>query len=123
MMAARLALRMSLSSQNRKRRDHGENEIAYRQTPQAEPIMRDVPYASTELVAAHQAIDRGVGGEKPAECKRDLGNGFARPGEACHEELRQAGREQQDGRVLRPREPSADSLSHEARRQQEDRGE
>lgn len=51
--------------------------------------MRDLPDIGAELVDAHQAIDRGVGGEKSAERLRHLGNCLARPGEARHEELRQ----------------------------------
>src|ERR1700757_273286 len=109
MMAARVALRMSLSSQNRKGRDHGKNEIAYGQTPQAEPIMRDFPDVGAELVDSHQAVDRGVGGKQPAECQRDVWDRLARPGETGHEELRQAGRQEKDGRVLRLREPGSDS--------------
>src|ERR1700738_2972066 len=90
-MAARLALRMSLSSLDGKRRDHGEREIGERQTPQSEPILRDLPYGGTQQVEAHEAIDREVGGENPTERKGRVGNCFARPCEAGHEELRQAG--------------------------------
>src|SRR5215475_13650618 len=122
-MAARLALLMSLSSLDRKGRDHGEREISERQTPQPEPVMRNLPYAGAELVDAHETIDRGVGGKKPTECKGRVGNCLARPREAGHEELRQAGRQKQDGRVLRPREPGSDSLAHEARCKQKDGGE
>src|SRR5215472_11030362 len=102
MMAARLALRMSLSSQNCRCRDHGEYEIADRQEPETEPRMRDFPDVGAELVDAHDAIDREVGREQPAERLGHLGNGLARPGEAGHEELRQAGCQQKDGRVLWP---------------------
>src|SRR5262245_49631311 len=108
-MAASLALRMSLSSLDRKRRDHGEHEIGEGQTPQYAPVMRDLPDVGTQLIDAYQAIDGGVGGEKPAERKGRVGNCLARPGEAGHEELRQTGCQQQDGRVLRPREPGSDS--------------
>src|ERR1700686_2423172 len=90
-MAARLFLRMSLSSLDGKRRDHGEREVGERQTPQPEPIMRDLPDAGTELVDAHEAMNRGVGGENRTERKARVGNCCARPCEAGHEELRQAG--------------------------------
>ena len=40
-----------------------------------------------------------------------------------HEELRQAGCKQEDGRVFRPREPGPDGLPHEAGRKQKDRSE
>src|ERR1700758_4574579 len=109
-MAARSVLRMLLSSLDGKRRDHGEREIGQSQTPQSEPVMRDLPDAGTQLVDAHEAIDRGVGGEKPAERKGHVGNCFARPCEAGHEELRQAGCKQEDGCVFRPREPGSDGL-------------
>src|ERR1700733_6766287 len=119
-MAARLALRMSLSSLDGKRRDHGECEIGQRQTPQSEPVMRDFPDGRTQLVDAYEAIDCEVGGENPTECYGYVGDGFARPCEAGHEELRQAGREEQDGGVFRPREPGPDGLPQEAGREQED---
>src|ERR1700686_3384343 len=90
-MAARLALRMSLSSLDGKRRDHGEREIGERQTPQSEPIMRDLPDAGTQLVDAHEAIDREVGGENPTERDGRVGDCFARPCDAGVEELKQAG--------------------------------
>src|SRR6202011_5081568 len=104
-MAARLVLRMSLSSLDGKRRDHGEREIGQGQTPQSEPVMRDLPDAGTQLVNAHEAINREVGGENPTERNGYVGDGFARPCEARHEELGQAGCQQQDGRVFRPCEP------------------
>src|SRR6202023_595859 len=97
-MATRLALRMSLSSIDGKRRDHGEREIGQGQTPQSEPIMRDLPDAGTQLVDAHEAINREVGGE----------------------ELRQAGCKEEEGRVFGPRETGPDGLPHEAGRQQKD---
>src|SRR5580704_764063 len=119
-MAARLVLRMSLSSLDGKRRDHGEREIGQSQTPQSEPVMRDLPDAGTQLVDAHEAVNREVGGEKPAEREGDLGYRLAWPGKAGHEKLRQAGRQENDGRVLRPREPGPDGLPHEAGRKQKD---
>src|SRR5712672_2387802 len=119
-MAARLALCMSPSSPDGKCRDYCEREIAERQTPQPEPIMRDLPDAGTELIDAHEAVNRGVGGEHPTERNGRVGDGFARPCEAGGEELRQAGCKQEQGRVFRPCEPGPDGLSQEARRQQED---
>src|ERR1700730_9601024 len=117
-MATRLVLRMSLSSLDGKRRDHGEREIGQGQTPQSEPIMRDLPDAGTQLVDAHEAINREVGGEYPAQRDGRVGDCFARPCEAGGEELRQAGCKEEEGRVLRPREPGPDGLPHEAGRQQ-----
>src|ERR1700688_3683671 len=119
-MAARLVLRMSLSSLDGKRRDHGEREIDQGQTPQSEPIMRDLPDAGTQLVDAHEAVDREVGGENPAQRDGRVGDCFARPCEAGGEELRQAGCKEEEGRVFRPCEPGPDGLSHEACRQQKD---
>src|SRR5580658_8014056 len=118
--AARLSLRMSLSSLDGKRRDHGEREIGQRQTPQPEPVMRDLPDAGTQLVDAYEAIDRVVDRENSTERNGRLGDGLARPSEADGEELGQAGRKQEQGRGFRPREPGPDGLSHEAGRQQED---
>src|SRR5258707_1584916 len=112
-MAARLALCMSLSSLDGKCRDHREREIDQRQTPQSEPIMRDLPDAGTELVDAHEAINRGVGRENPTEPKGRVGDCFARPRKAGHEELRQARCQEEDRRALPPREPSPYGLSHE----------
>src|ERR1700688_706677 len=122
-MAARLVLRMSLSSLDGKRRDHGEREIDQGQTPQSEPIMRDLPDAGTQLVDAHEAINREVGGENPTQRDGRVGDCFARPCEAGGEELRQAGCKEEEGRVFRPREPSPDGLPHEAGRKQKDRSE
>src|SRR6266851_6586529 len=118
-----LALRMSLSSFDSKRRDHGERKVDERETPQPEPVMRDLPDAGAELIDAHETINRGVGGENPTERKGRVGNCFARPCEAGHEELRQAGRKQENGRVFRPREQGPDGLPHEAGRKQKDRSE
>src|SRR5258708_37056202 len=81
-MTARLALCMSPSSLDGKRRDYREREIAERQTPQSEPIMRDFPDAGTELVDAHEAVNRGVGGEQPAQREGRVGDCLARPCEA-----------------------------------------
>ena len=53
--------------------------------------MRDFPDAGTQLVDAYEAIDRGVGGENPTERNGRVGNCFAWPRKAGHEELRQAG--------------------------------
>src|ERR1700729_397710 len=118
-----LALRMWLASLDGTGRDHGECEIGQRQTPQSEPTMPDFPDTGTQLVDAHEAIDSEVGGENPTERNGYVGDSFARPCEAGHEELRQAGCEEQDGRVFRPREPGPDGLPHEAGREQEDRSE
>src|SRR6202795_141020 len=96
-MAAPLTLRMSLSSLDGSRRDHREGEIGQRQTPQPEPIMRDLPDVGAELVDAHQAIDCKVGGENLAQGLGCFGDCFARPREAGGEELRQACREDEDG--------------------------
>src|SRR6266702_5526646 len=90
-MAARLALCMSLSSLDDKCRDHRECEIDQRQAPEAEPVMRDLPDAGTELIDADEAVDRGIGGENPTERKGHVGDCFARPREAGCEELGQAG--------------------------------
>src|ERR1700733_77924 len=122
-MAARLVLRMSLSSLDGKRRDHGEREIDQGQTPQSEPVMRDFPDAGTELVDAHETINREVGGENPAQRDGRVGDRFARPREAGGEELRQAGCKEEEGGVFRPREPGPDGLPHEAGRKQKDGGE
>src|ERR1700676_1286568 len=119
-MAARLVLRMSLSSLDGKRRDHGEREIGQGQTPQSEPVMCDLPDAGTELVDAHETVNRGVGGEHPTQRDGGVGDSFARPCEAGGEELREAGCKDEEGRVFRPCEPGPDGLSHEARRQQKD---
>src|SRR6266478_2177330 len=113
-MAACLALRMFLSSPDGKCRDHGEREIAQRQTPQSEPIMRDLPDAGTQLVDAHKAVNRGVGGEHPTQRDGHVGDCFARPCEAGGEKLRQAGCKKEEGCVLRPREPGPDGLAHKA---------
>src|SRR5713101_5419120 len=120
MMAARLALCMSLSSLDGKCRNHREREITQGQTPQSEPVMRDLPDAGTQLVDAHEAVDRGVGREHPTQRDGSVRDCFARPCEAGGEELGQAGCKQEEGRVFWPCEPGPDGLSHEARRQQED---
>src|SRR5216683_3767940 len=122
-MAGRLIFCMSLSSLDGECGDHGEREIGQSQTPQSEPVVPDLPDAGTELVDAHETVNRGVGGEHPTERDGRVGNCFARPCEAGHEELRQAGCKDEEGRVFRPCEPGPDGLSHEARRQQEDRSE
>src|SRR6202790_3944186 len=82
--------------------------------------MRDFPDAGTELVDAHEAVNRGVSGEYPTQRCGRVGDCLARPCEASGEELRQAGCQKEEGRVFRPREPGPDGLSHEARRQQKD---
>src|SRR5450756_675951 len=87
-MAARLALRMLCSSLDGKCRDRREREIAQRQTPQPEPVMPDFPDAGAELVDAHEAVDRGIGGKHSTERYGGVGNCFARPCEAGGEELR-----------------------------------
>src|SRR5260221_11505021 len=122
-MAARLALRMSPSSLDGKRRDHSEREIGQRQTPQSEPVMRDLPDAGTELVDAHEAVNRGVGGEQPTQGEGRIGGCVARPCEACGEELRQAGWKEEEGAGFRPCGPGADDLCHKARCPEKDRRE
>src|SRR5258707_5224866 len=109
-MAACLALRMSLSSLDGKRRDHGEREIGERQTPQSEPIMRDLPDAGAELVDAYEAVNRGVGGEKPAERNGGVRDCLARPGEAGGEEMGQAGCKEEGGCGFLPCGPSSEGL-------------
>src|SRR3954466_10424934 len=111
---------MSQSPLDGKRRDYRERKIAQRQTPQSEPIMADLPDAGAKLVDAYEAVDRGVGGENSTERKGRVGNRFTRPSEAGHEKLRQAGCQEENRRVLGPREPRSNSLPHEARCQQED---
>src|SRR5260370_41154820 len=101
-MTVRLVLRMSLSSHDGKRRDHGEREICQGQTPQSEPIMRDLPDAGTQLVDAHEAINREVGGKNPTQRDGRVGDGFAPPCEACGEKLRQAVCTKEGGWVLPP---------------------
>ena len=44
-----LALRMSMPSFDGKRRDHGEREIGQGQTPQSEPIVRDLMVSVTPI--------------------------------------------------------------------------
>src|SRR6266852_9796771 len=90
-MATRLALCMSQSSLAGKCRGPREREIAQGQTPQSEPIMRDLPDAGTQLVDAYEAVNRGVGGQHPTQRDGRVGDCFARPCEAGGEELRQAG--------------------------------
>src|SRR5258705_10688852 len=82
--------------------------------------MRDLPDAGTQLVDAHEAVNRGVGGEHPTQRDSRVGDCFARPSEAGGEELRQAGCKEEQGRVFWPCEPGPDGLSHEAWRQQKD---
>src|SRR5713101_5093041 len=122
-MATRLALCMSPSSLDGKCRGHREREICQGQTPQSEPIMRDLPDAGTQLVDAHEAINREVGGKNPTQRDGRVGDGFARPCEAGGEKLRQAGCKKEEGCVLRPREPGPDGLPHKAGGKQKDRGE
>src|SRR6266487_2021097 len=119
-MAVRLALCMPLSSLDGECRDQREREIAQRQTPQSEPVMPDLPDTGTELIDAHEAVNRGVGREYPTQRDGRVGDCFARLCEAGGEKLRQAGCQEEEGRVFRPCEPSPDGLSHEACRQQED---
>src|SRR3981081_1674498 len=102
-MTARLALRMSLSFLDGKRRDHGEREIGQGQTPQSEPIMRDLPDAGTQLVDAHEAINREVGGKNPTQRAGRVGDCFPRPCEAGGEKLRQAGCKKEAVRPCRRR--------------------
>src|SRR5258708_35413027 len=104
-MAVRLALCMSPSSLHGKRRDHGEREIGQRQTPQSEPIMRDLPDAGAQLVDTHEAIYRDVGGENPTQRDGRVGDCFARPCEAGGGKMRQAGCKKEEGGVLRPGGP------------------
>src|SRR5258707_6102581 len=113
-MALRSALRISLPPLDRKRREHGEREIDQRQAPQSEPVMRDLPDAGTQLVDAHEAIDRGVGGENPTERDGRIGDCLARPRETCGEELRQACCKEDERRGFRPRETSTARLAHYA---------
>ena len=63
--------------------------------------MRDLPDAGTELIDAHEAVDRGVGGEYPTQRDGRVGDCFARPCEAGSKELRQAGCQEDEGRVFR----------------------
>src|SRR4051812_14228854 len=119
-MTARLALPMSLSSLDGERRDNGEGEIAKGQTPQSEPVMRDLPDAGTQLVDAHEAVDCGVGREHPTQRDGSGRDCLARPCEAGGEELRQTGCKKEESRVFRPCKPGPDGLSYETGRQQED---
>src|SRR3984957_4690984 len=103
--AACLALCISLSSPDDKRRDYGEREIDQCQTPQCQPIMRDLPDAGAKLVDAHKAINCRVGGEHPAQRLRRVGDGFAWPCETGGEELGQAGGKEENRRVFRTGKP------------------
>src|SRR5258708_32772693 len=99
---------MSLSSLDGKCRDHREREITQGQTPQSEPVMSDLPDAGTELVDAHEAVNRGVGGGHPAQRDGRVLDCLAPPCEARAEELRQAGGTEEEWRGVRAGEPRPD---------------
>ena len=81
--------------------------------------MRNLGETRAELVDAHEAVDREVGGENASPRQHRIRDGLARPGKADDEELRNAGGEKQQHRGLAMLELGADGLGHEARRENE----
>src|SRR5262249_51168379 len=88
----------------------GQREIDHGQEPEPAPILRDFGEACTQLIDADDAVDRELDREDMAGDEHCMRNRFARPGEPCEEELRQAGGEEDEGRRLRTLEPGADRL-------------
>src|SRR5262249_8155211 len=100
----------------------GEHEIDDRQNPQTAPVARHLPQAGAELVDAHQPVDREIRRPDIADRLCPLGDRLARPGKTGQEQLWDAGAEEDQGRGLRVLEPGARGLAHEARREDEQRG-
>src|SRR5262249_30546636 len=75
------------------RGQHRERKIRDGEPPQAAPVVRDLGEAGAQLVHANDAVDGKIRREDTARGQRCRWDGFARPGEAGEEELRQAGGE------------------------------
>src|SRR4051812_17393580 len=104
-------------------RHDGEHEVDERKDPQPKPVTRNLPQACAQLVDADDAVDREIGGEDGPDGQHRLGDPFIGPGEAGQEELRQAEADKDERRRLRALEPEARCLAHEARCENERRGE
>src|SRR3954465_13232085 len=61
MRIRRLATDMPPLDQSR--RHHGKHEIGKRKDPQPTPVSRHLPQARTQLVDAHDSVDREIRGE------------------------------------------------------------
>src|SRR5262249_51074255 len=92
------------------RPDDGEREVDDGQEPQSAPILCHLGKARTQLIDADDAVDRELDREDMAGDEHCMRDRFARPGEPCEEELRQAGCEEDEGRRLRSLEPGTDRL-------------
>src|SRR5262245_44718743 len=121
MMRRRLRLAIRMPPVDQMRRKHREQEIYDCQEPKAGPSVRHLPQARTELVDAHDAVDREIGGKDLARGEHRPGDRLARPGESGREELRQAGRDEDQKRHLWALEPGAYRLSHKTGRENEHR--
>src|SRR5262249_8043648 len=118
-MVLRHALAMGVPPLDQSRRDHGERKIDEHKDPQSLPVARNLPEARTQLVDAHDSVDREIGGEDGPDGLRWVGDSFARPSEAGQEELRQAGAEEDERRRFWTLEPDTGGLPHEAGRKNE----
>src|SRR5262245_7778067 len=110
MRPIRLGLGMDLPPFHGISRDDRQREIDQSEAPESDPVAGDLPDVSAQLVGADQYIDGEIRREHAPQrsgCGRER---FARPGESGRKELRQAGREQDDGRVFRTREPGPHRL-------------
>src|SRR5690242_14454873 len=75
----------------------------------------------TQLIDADDAVDCKIDWKDMTDGERRRRNRLARPGKAREKKLRQAGREDDERRCLRPLEPGAKRLSHEACRKKKHR--
>src|SRR5271166_5736187 len=101
------------------RRQEREQRVSARQSPQGQPIARNVAQARAHLVDADKAVDRGCAGKDAARQSQTVGYPFQRPGDADQKKQRQAGRDEQQHRGLAALEPGSHELRQEADGQHE----
>src|SRR5262245_66676581 len=90
-----MILGMPMPPCGERRRYQREREIDDDQQPEPAPGMRDLEEARAELVDAHDAVDREIGGEHITRGEHRRGDRLARTGKTGQTELRQAGREEE----------------------------
>src|SRR5262245_973268 len=100
-------------------RYHGKREIGESQVPQGAPSVRHLPQARAQLVQPDDAVDGGIRREYVARGKHRFRDGFARPGKAGEEKLRQTGGEEHQNRSLRGCVHGASRLDEDAGRANE----
>src|SRR5262249_14880481 len=88
MKVADLRLRMHAPPLGDKRGNHRKREVGDGKNPKAAPVVQHLPQARTQLIDAHEAVDRQVRRKYVAHGLHRLGNCLARPGKAGQEKLR-----------------------------------